>query len=1176
MNVSALFYLQKAGELIADIDILNIKATADEENAERGLNRLLNTLERIQRVTQSTAEAGNRYTQSTERIRKATDKATKSHEGLLKKIGNTANALNQIYYMFDRYTQRLRSMYKASNEYIETSNLFSVTMRENTASALKFAESVENIMGIDISQWMKYQGTFKQLASGFGVASDNAAVMSKNLTQLSYDLASFFNVSNDTAFDKLSSAMTGQVKGLRQFGIDTTNASLQEYALAKGIDLTITKMTQAQKSVLRYNYILEKTANIHGDLARTIQTPANAMRILSALIERLQRSFGNVVSVLVTKFIPYIQAGIMLLTDLADRLAKAWGFELPKIDYSGLDTASSYIEDTESAVDGIAENADDAAQAVKKLKYQLMGFDELNILKSPADDTASKIKDVTAGLNAYPSDLGLGIPEYNFGLDKVSSQAKKIYDNLKKFLKLPFIEKLKTIYDYIWNKIPRPVQELIKLFASLFAIKLIGKLIGKFKDLWGLLKFSSIGRFFSAFAEGWKNADSGTNRFMSGLKNARNSLTTLQKVALVAASAIVGYFSSKDFFYKLKSDSLDAVSAIMDIVGMAGSLATAFAAGGWIGLAIAAVAELIGMIKGVDDAVKEALKRDRYDAFYNGVGIPISKLGDAFTGVMDKIKETYLQYDGMFADLAENRKNIDTTVGNVNAIKSAFDNGAISAEVACERIKSATSNLPSQIKDNNTAYYNTIYNLLYSPFGDAVESAGLSKIQLLKYAGDLVGSLNAKADIIQDKMAQLGLDKEAGRISNGDYINKMAKLTHEMDSLKIEPPKEAEVALLSLQGAVERFDTSTVNFMDKSTWESTFSSVTSSAKAAKDQINKSYDEAIATAKTFAERLKKEGNLDGYNKFMESASALGVKRKQELEEVKKQFDLFTAKIGAAAVEKQKELQEKIDEEWRTNPLQMFTDKEEFYRENYIEFQREYLTPLDKFISQSYSDLGFKGEGYAAQSAMRILQGFSPSKGFSGISAEMFETNALSVYKRLVETEGKALVSSTDGLKLKLETTMDKTIVSLKNKSTYGGIDIVRSATDAAQRYANNNPIRFSAEFNFDTNLARKLTFKERRLGQFASGGFPEMGEMFIARESGPEMVGRINSRTAVVNNDQIVQSISRAVYEAFTAANQGTSTQIHIVNEIDGEVVTEKVIKHHNNEVRRTGMSPLLI
>jgi hypothetical protein len=194
-------------------------------------------------------------------------------------------------------------------------------------------------------------------------------------------MASFFNTDVETAFDKLSSAMSGQVKGLREFGIDTSVATLQEYALSRGIDTSVRSMTQAQKAMLRYNFIMDRSIHMQGDMARTIITPANALRILESQLTRMKRAFGNIISVLATQVIPYVQAFVEIVTEAATAIAKAFGFSEKdfEADTSGIKTSWGDAE----------EGVDDYSESLKKAKKQMMGFDELNIIQNPNSDSGS-------------------------------------------------------------------------------------------------------------------------------------------------------------------------------------------------------------------------------------------------------------------------------------------------------------------------------------------------------------------------------------------------------------------------------------------------------------------------------------------------------------------------------------------------------------------------------------------------------------------------------------------------------------------------------------------------------------------------------------------------------------------------------------------------------------------
>ena len=365
------------------IDELNIQIEAESKNATSAIDTLIGRLETLRSKLGTLGDAGKK---AGDAIKQTGDSAKSSEKGLKGFVTQLANGEKPMQKFTDKLARQISKFrtlagafksvantmagwFNESNEYIETVNLFNLTMGEGAEAAYEYAESVQRLIGIDIKDWMQYQGVFKNLTAGFGVASEDANVMSQNLTQLSYDLASFFDKDVEEAFDKLSSAMSGQVKGLREFGIDTTVASLQEYALAKGIDKSVRSMTQAEKAMLRYNYIMEKSIIMQGDMARTLVTPANALRVLSAQITQLKRALGNIVSVLVTQFIPYIQAMVSVLTDAANALAKFFGFDASdfEADTSGLSTGWSDAE----------EEVDDYSESLKKAKKQMMGFDEL-------------------------------------------------------------------------------------------------------------------------------------------------------------------------------------------------------------------------------------------------------------------------------------------------------------------------------------------------------------------------------------------------------------------------------------------------------------------------------------------------------------------------------------------------------------------------------------------------------------------------------------------------------------------------------------------------------------------------------------------------------------------------------------------------------------------------------
>lgn len=301
-----------------------------------------------------------------------------------------------------------------SMKYTEDLNLFTASMGEYAEEAKEYGEKVSNIMGIDPAQWLRAQGVFQTITEGFGVASDRAYIMSKNLTQLSYDIASFANISVDEAIEKLTSGISGELEPLRRIGYDLSMARLKAEALALGIHKNFNEMTQAEKSQLRYIAIMKQVTVAQGDMARTLDAPANQMRIFSAMVTQAGRAIGNILIPMLNAILPYAIAALRGIRALANGIASLFGFKLPKIDYSGITKGSS-------ALGGLADKAKKAggglkgaSDEAKKLKNNLLGIDELNIIHQ---DTPKSGGGGGGGGGADVGDLGafdFELPQYDF------------------------------------------------------------------------------------------------------------------------------------------------------------------------------------------------------------------------------------------------------------------------------------------------------------------------------------------------------------------------------------------------------------------------------------------------------------------------------------------------------------------------------------------------------------------------------------------------------------------------------------------------------------------------------------------------------------------------------------------------------------------------------------------
>ena len=453
--------------------------------------------------------------------------------GLFSAISSLVSGARGIHSTFSSLNSTFGFFYNESAEYIEQLNLFNVAMGSAAQSASAFAQKVSDAMGIDPGKWMEYQGTLNMMIEGFGVASDKAQIMSQNLTQLSYDYSSLMNVDVSTAFDKIQSAMSGQIKGLKEYGNNVSVAMVKQTGLKYGLQGNVSTWDQNTQAIMRYITIMNNASkvDVFNDMARTINTPSNAVRILAQQFNLLRRAVGNIASVFATAVIPYIQVAVELLNKFASFVAGLFGFKLPTIDYSGLEKGSGAMDDMADSAKNAGSSVGGATKKVKDLKKELqtLGFDELNILNNPKNDSDSGGSGGGGGSGGVGGG-GIGdidLPQYDFlkGL-------KKDTDEIEKRIK----ELFKPVTDS-WNKYGKGVMDSFKF--ALNELSELTKSIGRsFGEVWqngtGKKTVSEIllivknlcdfvGYLAKRFREAWDEAGLGT-KIIQNLWDAANNL----------------------------------------------------------------------------------------------------------------------------------------------------------------------------------------------------------------------------------------------------------------------------------------------------------------------------------------------------------------------------------------------------------------------------------------------------------------------------------------------------------------------------------------------------------------------------------------------------------------------------------------------------------------------------
>lgn len=394
-----------------------IKPLADEmDKVSRGFSAFPTKIQAIirnnEKLTASTKNSKSEFKKLFDEIVNGSKKSSSS----LSKLLNTATALVLIR----KGTKFIADAVDSANTYIEDLNLFNVAMGEYTQRAYDYAELVSEKMGVDPAQWMRMQAVLMDMSKSFGVSSGTAYTMSKALTQLTYDISSLYNLKIDEAANKIRSALSGEIEPVRNLGKDLSVANLQLIATELGINKNVAAMTQAEKSMLRTIALLKQSDSAMGDLSRTLDQPANQLRILNAQLTLLKRSLGEMFLPLLQTALPYAIATVKVLRLISVELASLAGFTLPTFDLS--DSTGSMTDYTDS-VEG-------AVEATQKL-YQL-SFDQLNILGTPGGAASGASSADLALLEAELNRLA-AIEDYKF-MENVESASDAIVKSMTEWL----------------------------------------------------------------------------------------------------------------------------------------------------------------------------------------------------------------------------------------------------------------------------------------------------------------------------------------------------------------------------------------------------------------------------------------------------------------------------------------------------------------------------------------------------------------------------------------------------------------------------------------------------------------------------------------------------------------------------------------------------------------------
>jgi hypothetical protein len=468
----------------------------------------------------------------------------------------------------------------------EVQNVVDVTFTTMSDKVNEFAKNAMASAGLSETMAKQYVGTFGAMSKSFGFSEAQAYDMSTALTQLTGDVASFYNISQDLAYIKLKSVFTGETETLKDLGVVMTQSALDQYALANGYGKTTSAMTEQEKVALRLAFVQKKLSAASGDFIRTSDSWANQVRVMQLQMQSLKATIGQG---LINIFTPVIKAINILLGKLAT-LANAFksftelitGKKSSGATSAGIaganiaETADGY-EDAANNAEKLADATKDTAKETKKAKKEskdyLSTLDEIHKVSADDESTSSSPSGGTSSGAGIPNvgsvDYG-NLADGENALDKISESAKKLADLLKKLWK-PFQE--------AWKKEGKKTIDAAKFaFSSLGTLaKSVSKSIVEVwtngtgtKMLETMLRIAqnvlkTIGNIASGFADAWNKNNVGTQI----IQNIANALLTVMQFVEKIAADTATWAADLDFYPLLESISnlTTAFAPIIESIG---------------------------------------------------------------------------------------------------------------------------------------------------------------------------------------------------------------------------------------------------------------------------------------------------------------------------------------------------------------------------------------------------------------------------------------------------------------------------------------------------------------------------------------------------------------------------------------------------------------------------------
>lgn len=1039
--------------------------------------------------------------------------------------------------------QTIGKLTDMSAEYTENLNLYQVAFDGATEGADKFINKLTEMYGLDESWLVRTTGVFKQLSNAMNLGVEEGTKLSTLMTQMAIDISSLYNIDIERASSVLQSSLAGQTKPIRgATGGDITQATLQSTLDSLGIERSIAELSYAEKRLVIIISLTQQLKQVTNDFGKTIESPANQMRILNEQWTRLSRAVGNLFLPILAQVLPYLNAILMVLTEIINVVASIFGFNIDDFDY-GVGGVSDSVLELEESLNGASAGASD----LKKELSGLRSFDKLNVITTPKD-TGSAGVGGGSGLNIDPEIMDAfnsAFDEYNSKLDDVEMKANKIRDAIMDWLGFTreinpitgemewkyggIKETLKNVWDSIKNANPF-VKTLLGYFTLLAGkkifdgLKKILTLIGNtgiFKFVKNLL--SPLGKMIEYIRVYKKISPTGIDGILGGVDAWKKRATNAELLSSAFKGMVVNAIGIASISYAMDDINEKGLNLLNTLGLVSGSLETIFGGvmigasigGGWgavIGGIAGAVEALITAMINYEDEAEKLIKKSEEEAEAS------QKVYDSYIARKDALQK---EMDQSLA-VSTYHQNLLTELGNmIDANGNLKDGYEERAEFILGTLNEA---------------YGTEYTLLDLQIGKYNDLSSAIKKAIEQERNKIILDANKKA-------YNEALENETQAWYDYNEANKEWNELNE-NGLEIYE-KLNEMQSLFGKEAYKNY-----------TYTSKLTGETYKGQYAYNQLTK--------------------ELDANNKQM-------VNQETKIKNLKKTWEGYTRDITYFEDLQTAILTENVEEQNRLinehlNTVETANGREQLSISDQIIYIKDSREQLEKI----YTESGEKITEAQTQTFDEQLENLTNNLLEQSSTVENITPEIAKAWETLGITNKEVFMQKfsqlPEDIKNKITSQMSSIglgIVSELQKGVNQNEVKIRMKADISEveNKINNFIGRFNKTFgnDYSSKVLGTIFGVGKGIGNvfklpfLANGGLPTVGQLFVANERGPELVGHIGGQSFVANQNQMMDLLDKKIGNANSGINNAT-----FVIQVGDEEVARKVLTNLQDMAKSNG------